>query len=59
VRNAALALGNSGNGEFRSDLERLAAEDPDPVVRDAADWALTRLPAKSSSGDANAGDARR
>jgi epoxyqueuosine reductase len=59
VRNAALALGNSGTGEGRSDLERLAAEDPDPVVRDAADWALRRPPARSSSADASAADARR
>jgi epoxyqueuosine reductase len=59
VRNAALALGNSGDAEARSDLERLAAEDPDPVVREAAEWGLRRLPATSSSADANAADARR
>jgi epoxyqueuosine reductase len=45
VRNAALALGNlGGDASGRSRLERLAAEDPDPVVREAADWALRRLP---------------
>jgi epoxyqueuosine reductase len=62
VRNAALALGNSGGGQARSALERLAAEDPDPVVRDAAGWALRRLPAMSSTSapaDADAADAPR
>ena len=42
VRNAALALGNLGDASSRSCLERLAAEDPDPVVSEAADWALTQ-----------------
>jgi epoxyqueuosine reductase len=59
VRNAALALGNSDSTEACSDLERLAAEDPDPVVRDAADWALRRPRATSSLADASVGDARR
>jgi epoxyqueuosine reductase len=45
VRNAALALGNlGGDASDRSRLERLAAEDPDPVVSEAADWALRQLP---------------
>jgi epoxyqueuosine reductase len=45
VRNAALALGNlGGDASGRSRLERLAAEDPDPVVSEAADWALRQLP---------------
>ena len=59
VRNAALALGNSGASEGLfpgADLERLAAEDPDPVIREAADWALRRPPAPA---DAGAGDALR
>jgi epoxyqueuosine reductase len=43
VRNAALALGNLGQPDSRSDLERSAREDPEPVVRDAAEWAITRL----------------
>jgi epoxyqueuosine reductase len=55
VRNAALALGNSGCSEARSHLERVA-EDPDPVIRDAADWALRRLLAPA---DADAADAPR
>jgi epoxyqueuosine reductase len=53
VRNAALALGNSGAVEARSDLERLAAEDPDPVIRDAADWAIRRLQAPADAGVAD------
>ena len=57
VRNAALALGNSGDVEARSDLERLAAEDPDPVVRDAAEWALRRL--LQAPADADAADVPR
>ena len=43
ARNAALAAGNTGRVEARPGLERAAAEDPDPVVRDAAEWALRRL----------------
>ena len=45
VRNAALALGNlGGDASSRSRLEQLAAEDPDPVVSEAAAWALRQLP---------------
>jgi epoxyqueuosine reductase len=43
VRNAALALGNVGDLQNRPALERLAAEDSDPLVTDAARWALTQL----------------
>jgi epoxyqueuosine reductase len=43
VRNAALALGNVGGADHRPALGRVADDDPDPVVRDAARWALTRL----------------
>ncbi|MCE7795653.1 tRNA epoxyqueuosine(34) reductase QueG [Sphingobium sufflavum] len=42
VRNAAIAAGNSGDGGFRPALEALLA-DEDPVVVDAAGWALGRL----------------
>jgi epoxyqueuosine reductase len=44
VRNAALALGNLGDASSRPCLEQLAAEDPDPVVSEAAAWGLTQLP---------------
>lgn len=43
VRNVAYAIGNSASAALRPSAARLAA-DPDPVVRDAADWALGRLP---------------
>jgi epoxyqueuosine reductase len=43
ARNAALALGNTGHADARPLLERTASEDPDPVVRDAAAWAMSRL----------------
>jgi epoxyqueuosine reductase len=43
VRNAALALGNVGTPADRPTLERLATDDPDPVVREAADWAARQL----------------
>lgn len=43
VRNAALALGNLGDESSRSALERLAAEDPDPVVSEAAEWSLLKF----------------
>jgi epoxyqueuosine reductase len=43
VRNAALALGNLGDASSCTELVRLAAEDPDPVVSEAADWAIRQL----------------
>jgi epoxyqueuosine reductase len=42
VRNAAIAAGNSGRAELIPVLERLV-EDEDPVVAEAALWALGRL----------------
>ena len=42
VRNCLYAAGNSGNRALASQVEALAA-DPDPVVADAARWALSRL----------------
>jgi len=67
VRNAALALGNLGDAPSCANLVRLAAEDPDPVVREAAEWALSALrqprSRKRSSGPesaaADAADERR
>jgi epoxyqueuosine reductase len=41
-RNAAIAMGNSGNRKFAATLRRLS-EDPDETVADAAKWALQRL----------------
>jgi epoxyqueuosine reductase len=43
ARNAALVLGNRAEAEARPVLERAAQADPEPVVRDAANWALARL----------------
>ena len=42
LRNAAIVLGNRGDASAAPAL-RGALADPDPVVRDAAEWALTRL----------------
>lgn len=44
-RNAAVAMGNSGNPAFLPQLEQLAS-DPDPVVAEHARWALARLQAR-------------
>lgn len=41
-RNVAIAMGNSGNKEFTSELERMA-EDPDAHVAEHARWALKKL----------------
>ena len=41
-RNAVLAMGNSGRPEFVPALEQLQ-EDGDPVVAEAAEWALRKL----------------
>jgi epoxyqueuosine reductase len=45
VRNAAIAAGNSGLPDLIPALQRLA-EDEDPVVAEAAAWALERLAAR-------------
>lgn len=42
VRNCLYAAGNSGNAALIAQVSTLTA-DPDPVVADAARWALTRL----------------
>ncbi|HEY7839782.1 MAG TPA: tRNA epoxyqueuosine(34) reductase QueG [Terriglobales bacterium] len=42
-RNVAIAMGNSGEAEFRPQLEAWAAGD-DPVVAEHAQWALRQLP---------------
>ncbi len=42
LRNIAVAMGNAGEPQFEGPLMRLA-EEPDPVVREHALWALARL----------------
>jgi epoxyqueuosine reductase len=42
MRNVAVAIGNSGQPELAAALQPLR-ESPDPVVRDHAEWAYTRL----------------
>jgi epoxyqueuosine reductase len=42
LRNVAVALGNSGNRDFLEPLRRLARHD-DPVVREHAQWAISRI----------------
>jgi epoxyqueuosine reductase len=49
VRNAAIAAGNSGSAAFIPRLQELAS-DPNPVVAEAADWALARLSEPVPSG---------
>ena len=44
VRNCLIAAGNSGNAGLEAPVRALLG-DPDPVVADAADWALERLTA--------------
>jgi epoxyqueuosine reductase len=41
-RNAAIAIGNSGDRRFESVLQKLRS-DEDPAVAESADWALRRL----------------
>ncbi|MBI4377224.1 MAG: tRNA epoxyqueuosine(34) reductase QueG [Elusimicrobia bacterium] len=48
LRNALLAMGNSGNPAFRPALERFR-QDPDPVLREQAEWSLARLPVDGQS----------
>ena len=43
LRNAAVVLGNRGDRRAVPALARAAAEDPDPLVREHAAWALRRL----------------
>jgi epoxyqueuosine reductase len=48
LRNVAIAMGNSGLREYRPKLREWAAS-PDPVLADAAQWALARSPAETGS----------
>ncbi|MGI8847606.1 MAG: tRNA epoxyqueuosine(34) reductase QueG [Candidatus Dormibacteria bacterium] len=43
ARNAAIALGNAGDAGALAALSRSAATDDDPVVREAAAWAMQQL----------------
>ena len=45
VRNVLYAIGNSNEFGLR-DYARPLLDDEDPVVRDAAEWAMSRLPAQ-------------
>jgi epoxyqueuosine reductase len=42
LRNVAIAMGNSGEQRFAAHLEALAAAD-DPVLAEAAEWAIKRM----------------
>ena len=42
VRNVLIAIGNSGDAALAAEAERLL-DDPSPLVRGAAVWALGRL----------------
>jgi len=48
VRNCLIAAGNSGNAAL-ADPVRALLSDPDPVVAEAAEWALARLTALPSA----------
>jgi epoxyqueuosine reductase len=47
ARNAAIVLGNAGDAGSAPALREAATAHPDPVVRDAASWALDRIADKS------------
>jgi epoxyqueuosine reductase len=49
LRNAALVLGNRGAASALPALE-MAAHDADPVVREAAEWALRRIRQRQGAG---------
>ena len=42
IRNAAIAMGNSGNLEFVKDLE-MEQEHKDEMIHEAVNWALEKL----------------
>ena len=55
-RNAAVVLGNVGTADDLAVLTR-ALDDPEPLVREHATWALARIAARAESGaDAPASD---
>lgn len=42
-RNACIVLGNQGNLEAIEPLKKIAHKHPSPIVREAAQWALTKI----------------
>jgi epoxyqueuosine reductase len=52
LRNVCIALGNRGNTAALPDLRRAAAEDPDPLVREHATWAIEEIARRSGASDA-------
>jgi epoxyqueuosine reductase len=58
LRNAALALGNTGGPEALPALRR-ALSDPEPLVREAASWAVGRIEARRGGGDGHGSAAER
>jgi epoxyqueuosine reductase len=53
ARNAAVALGNARVASTAAPLRRAATGDPDPVVREAAAWALDRVTAAAAATEAD------
>ncbi len=49
LRNVAIAMGNSGEAQFRPRLSAWASDDADPVLAEAAQWALSRFAAVANS----------
>jgi epoxyqueuosine reductase len=47
ARNCAIALGNAGDPRALPALHRTANDDPDPVVREAASWAIAQFAAET------------
>lgn len=47
LRNAAIVLANSGDARALPALQR-AAGDPEPLIRDAAEWAIAQIQSKQS-----------
>ena len=48
-RNVAIAMGNSGDSQFAPKLAAWACDQTDPVLAEAARWALERLRVRSAS----------
>jgi epoxyqueuosine reductase len=53
IRNCLIAAGNSGDRELASSVRRYV-EDPDPVIAEAAGWALAHLGLGVSSAEMQA-----